>query len=249
LQPHRSRYWLNPEPQDPVAYDAQVKQICEIYAQTPDLHAQGVHVLSTDEMTGIQALERIQPTLPMQQGRVEHQEFEYERHGTQSLIANFEVATGHIVSPSLGPTRTEQDFATHITHTVETDRAASWVFIVDHLNIHQSESLVRLVAERCVPGLALGIKGESGILESMATRAQFLQDAAHRIRFIYTPKHSSWLNQIEIWFSILVRRLLQRASFSSLQDMRQRILAFIAYFNQTMAKPYKWTYKGRPLSS
>jgi len=240
---------LNPEPADPAEFDAQVKQICEIYAQTPSLHAQGVHVLSTDEMTGIQALERTQPTLPMQQGRVERQEFAYERHGTQSLIANFEVATGQLVSPSLGPTRTEQDFATHIEHTVETDPAAPWLFIVDQLNIHQSESLVRLVAERCVPGLALGIKGKSGILESMATRAQFLQDAAHCIRFIYTPKHSSWLNQIEIWFSILVRRLLKRASFSSLADLRQRILAFIAYFNQTMAKPYKWTYKGRPLSS
>jgi len=249
LQPQRSRYWLNPEPAEPAEYDAQVKQICEIYAETPSLHEQGVHVLSTDEMTGIQALERTQPTLPMQQGRVERQEFEYERHGTQSLIANFEVATGQIVSPSLGPTRTEQDFATHITQTLETDAAAPWLFIVDQLNIHQSESLVRLVAERCLPELVLGLKGKSGILESMPTRAQFLQDVTHRIRFIYTPKHSSWLNQIEIWFSILVRRLLKRASFTSVDDLRQRIWAFIAYFNQTMAKPFKWTYKGRPLSS
>jgi hypothetical protein len=249
LQPHRSRYWLNAAPKDPTAFTAQVNQICELYAQTPRLHETGVHVVSTDEMTGIQALERTHPTLPMQPGLVERREFEYERHGTQTLIANFEVATGVILAPSLGPTRNEQDFATHINQTVATDPAATWLFIVDQLNIHQSESLVRLVAERCVPALALGLKGQSGILESMPTRAQFLQDVTHRIRFVYTPTHSSWLNQIEIWFSILVRRLLKRASFTSVEDLRQRILAFICYFNQTMAKPFKWTYKGRPLTS
>jgi hypothetical protein len=249
LQPHRSRYWLNAAPKDPVAFTAQVKQICALYAETPQLHKTGVHVVSTDEMTGIQALERAHPTLPMKPGLVERREFEYVRHGTQTLIANFEVATGVILAPSLGPTRTEQDFANHLVQTLATDPAGTWVFIVDHLNIHQSESLVRLVAERCVPELALGVKGQSGILESMPTRAQFLQDRTHRIRFLYTPTHSSWLNQIEIWFSILVRRLLKRASFTSLEDLRQRILAFIGYFNQTMAKPFKWTYKGRPLTS
>ena len=208
-----------------------------------------MHVISTDEMTSIQALERLHPTLPLQPGLVERREFEYVRHGTQSLIANFEVATGQIITPSLGPTRTEADFAAHIAQTVATDPQAPWVFVVDQLNIHQSESLVRWVADCCGLTPDLGIKGQRGVLESMPTRMQFLQDASHRIRFSYTPKHSSWLNQIEIWFSILVRRLLKRASFTSVDDLRQRIWAFIAYFNQTMAKPFKWTYKGRPLSS
>jgi transposase len=223
--------------------------VCEVYAQTPELHAQGVHVVSTDEMTGIQALERAQPTLPMQPGLVERREFEYIRHGTQSLIANFEVATGQVISPSIGDTRKEEDFARHIAQTVAADAEGTWVFITDQLNTHQSESLVRFVAEQCHLTDDLGVKGAQGILQSMSTRAQFLQDPVHRIRFVYTPKHASWLNQIEMWFSILVRRLLKRASFTSKTDLRQRILDFIAYFNQIMAKPFKWTFTGRPMAA
>ena len=207
----------------------------------------GIHVLSADEMTGIQALERAAPTLPMQPGKVERREFEYLRHGTQSLIANFQVATGQVVTPSIGPTRTEEDFAAHIARTVATDPdAAGYIFLVDQLNTHQSERLVRLVA--AVEGYAgdLGVKGETGILHSMASRAAFLSDPIRTIQFVYLPKHTSWLNQIEIWFSILTRRLLKRASFASTEDLCRHILAFIAYFNQH-AKPFRWTYTGRHL--
>lgn len=203
--------------------------------------------MSTDEKTGIQANERAHPTRPLQPGLVERVEFEYLRHGTQTLIANFEVATGQVIAPSVGPTRTEEDFVGHIERTIAHDPAAVWIFIVDRLNTHQSESLVRLVAKQCGIEEDVGVKGQSGIVESMPTRAAFLQDPTHRIRFVYTPKHTSWLNQVEIWFSILVRRLLKRASFTAVDDLRQRILAFIDYFNTTMAKPFKWTYAGRPL--
>ncbi len=202
--------------------------------------------MSTDERTGIQALERIAPTQPMQPGQVERREFAYERHGTLSLIANFEVVTGQVITPSLGPTRTEEDFAAHITRTIATDPAGVWLLIVDQLNTHQSEALVRLVAERCGIHDDLGEQGKAGVLQSIATRAAFLGDPAHRIQFLYLPKPTSWLKQIEIWFSILMRRVLKRGNFRSTEELRARILAFIAYFNQT-AKPFQWTYTGRPL--
>lgn len=235
---------MNANPEDPVAFQVQVKAVCELYQAASSLHEQGIHLISCDEMTAIQALERAHPTLPMRPGVVELQEFEYIRHGTQSLIANLEVATGQVITPSVGPTRTEADFAAHINQTIETDPEQAWIFITDQLNIHQSESLVRLVAQRCQIQTDLGLKERFGILQSMQSRAAFLSDPAHRIRFVYVPKHTSWLNQIEIWFSILARRLLKRASFTSVDDLRQRIFSFIEYFNRTLAKPFNWKYTG-----
>jgi len=248
LQPHRSRYWLDAKArhEDPAAFAAQVEALCAAYADAPLVEAAGGHVVSTDEMTGIQALERAAPTKPMRPGTPELREHAYIRHGTLSLIANLNVATGAVLAPSLGPTRTETDFAAHIAQTLATDPDASWLFITDNLNTHQSEALVRLVADRCGLTEDLGVKGAAGLLQSMTTRAAFLGDPAHRIRFLYTPKHTSWLNQIELWFSILVRRVLKRGNFASLAALEQRIRDFIAYFNQT-ARPFKWTYRGRPL--
>jgi DDE superfamily endonuclease len=227
----------------------EVVAVCQAYQQAQAFTQQGGHVISTDEKTGIQALERAAPTLPMKPGLVERPEYEYIRHGTQCLIANFNVATGEIVAPSIGATRTEEDFAAHIAQTIATDPEAPWIFIVDQLNTHQSETLVKLVADACRMEEDLGEKEKRGVLKSMQTRAEFLSAASHRIRFLYTPKHTSWLNQIELWFSILVRRLLKRGNFTSIEDLRERILAFINYFNRTMAKPFKWTYTGRPLTA
>ena len=227
-------------------FAALVELVCTLYAYAPLLAALGGHVVSCDELTGVQALERIAPTQPMRPGRPQRQEFEYKRHGTLSPIVNFDIVSGQVVAASIGPTRTEADFTAHIAQTVATDPEAVWVFVTDQLNTHQSESLVRLVAELCELPDELGIKGESGILHTMATRAAFLSDAAHRIQFVYVPKHTSWLNQIEIWFSILVRRVIKRGNFTSVEDLQARIVSFIEYFNQT-AKPFQWTYTGRPL--
>lgn len=206
-------------------------------------------MVSCDEKTGIQALERKHPTLPPRPGLVERIEFEYIRHGTLCLIANWDVALGRLREATIGPTRTEQDFAAHIQTTIDTDPEARWIFVTDQLNTHMSETLVCLVAQRCQLGIELGVKERHGILKSLVSRKEFLSDPSHRIRFVYTPKHCSWLNQIEIWFSILVRRLLKRSSFLSLHDLRDRLLAFIEYFNRVLARPFKWTYTGRPLQA
>ena len=222
-----------------------MKTICQIYSEAKELYDKGVKVVSTDEKTGIQAIER--KIIPLKPGLVEKQESEYIRHGTKCLISNLEVATGKIIAPSIGDSRTELDFLEHIKQTVKEDESAEWIFIVDQLNTHKSASLVQWVAKQCQYQGDLGKKGVSGILKNMETRALFLQDSSHRIRFVYTPKHASWLNQIECWFSILVRRLIKRNSFCSTKDLQEKIAQFIDYFNETMAKPFKWTYKGKPL--
>lgn len=206
--------------------------------------------MSTDELTGVQALERKHPGLPMLPGKVERREFEYIRHGTLTFIINFDVATGQVIAPSVGKTRTEADYVAHIERTVATDpEAKRWHFVVDNLNIHQSASLVRYVAQVSGVTEELGKAGKRGILRSMRSRAAFLRDPTHKVVFHYTPKHASWLNQVEIWLSILVRKLLKRGSFTSAEELRAKVLGFIDYFNRTMAKPFRWTYTGKVLAA
>jgi transposase len=248
LQPHKSRYWLNTTETDPARFEEQVKAVCETYLAAPERERiEGTHTVCVDEMTGLQALKRSAPGKVMIAGKCELIEFEYERHGTLCLIGNFEVTTGELIRPTLGPTRTEADFVRHIEQTVATDRDGSWIFVSDNLNIHCSEGLVRTVAEACEIPTDLGKKGVRGVLKSVASRQAFLSEPSHRIRFVYLPKHSSWLNQIEVIFGVIMRKVIRRGSFASVLDLRTKLLDFVTYFNRVFAKPFRWTYTGRPL--
>ena len=217
--------------------------ICSIYLQAADLAEFGTEVYSTDEMTGIQALERKYPDKPVRPGSPALHEFEYIRHGTVSLIAFLRVADGSIRSPYLNGTRNEEDFCNAIHQLIEESTDKNYIIICDGLNTHKSEGLVRLVAQECCITDDLGIKRKEGILGSMKSRESFLMDESHRIRFVYTPKHSSWVNQIEIWFGIINRKLLKKGSYKSVTEMAQSILNFIKQYNLT-AKAFNWKYDG-----
>jgi len=251
LKPHLFRYWLNKVPDE--QREEKIEEGCALYAKAPERAKDGERTMSMDEMTGVQALERKHPDLPMQPdspaapgGRILRREFEYIRHGTMSWFLNLDVVTGMVVCPSYGPTRNEGDTTTHLQKLIASDTTAKkWRVIMDNLNTHQSESLVRWIAQmEGVTEEELGVKGKRGILASMETRAAFLHDERHFVVFYYTPKHASWMNQVEIFLSILVRKLLKRGNFLSLDDLRDHILTFLEYYNRTMAKPIKWTYTG-----
>ena len=251
LQPHRSKYWLNTTEKDPEVFEKQVQTVCNTYLEAPELYFQhNTHTVSVDEMTGVQALERNAKTIPMKPGQPARIEFEYTRHGTLCLTGNWHVVEGQMIASTIRPTRTEEDFLWHIFQTVETDPDAGWAFVADNLNTHCSESLVRYIAKlEGIDESTLGRKGKSGILKSMASRQAFLTDRSHRVRFVFLPKHTSWLNQIEIIFGIVSRRVLRHSNFKSTAELKYRLSDFIDYFNRTFAKPMRWTYTGRPLNN
>lgn len=222
-----------------------ITDICQLYRHALD--RPGEIVISVDEMTGIQALERIAEDLPLGPKKPLAREFEYRRHGTKTLIGALNVASGEVTG-ICGDTRTEEDFVVAIEHFITVNPGHGvYHFVADQLNIHKSETLVRFVDKFCNTNKELGKKGKCAILESMQTREAFLCEPGKAIVFHYTPKHASWMNQIEIWFGILAKKVIRRGNFCSTDDLKEKILQFIDYFNATMAKPFKWTYEGKPL--
>jgi len=215
-----------------------------LYINAKELLKKEEIVISVDEMTGIQALERIFPEKPVVPGKCARMEFEYKRNGTQSLTAGRNVASG-IVTALCKQTRNENDFLEFIKLIVkEYSKSEKIHIILDNLNTHISESLVKYIAEINNITEYLGKKGKRGILKSIKTRGKFLTNPKHNIVFHYTPKHASWMNQIEIWFGILNSKVIKRGNFLSIVDLKNKILNFIKYYNDTMARPFKWTYRG-----
>ena len=240
LKPHKSRYWLNSHDPD---FEAKALAVARLYLDAPRLYQQGELVLCTDEKTGIQALEPKYPTKPAQPGRPALREYEYIRHGTRCLIASLVVPTGQVVG-DVRARRTALDFCRHIRHTTQRfPHIKRFHWVMDNLNTHWSLDLCRTMARLS------RVPFEPRLLKTGSQRKTFLTNPEHKHVIHYTPKHGSWLNQIEIWFGVLQRRLLRRGEFKSKNDLTQQLLAYIEYYDAHWAHPYKWTYTGQPLAA
>jgi DDE superfamily endonuclease len=238
LKPHRCVYWLNSH--DP-GFDAKARDICALYVNALRFFQQGRLVICVDEKTGMQILQRKSPTQPVQPGKPAKREQEYIRHGVRVLIASFVVPTGQVLW-HLGPTRTSEDFAAHLTDVYrQLPAMARYDWVVDNLNTHWSLEVCRRVAAWCHLPFA------PKLLERGVQRRAFLSDPTHQHVFHFTPKHGSWLNQVELWFSILARRFLKRGDFCSPEDFTTRLIDYLDVYNTHHAHPYRWTYTGQPL--
>jgi len=198
-------------------------------------------ISSSDEKTGIQAISHSQIS-KMSVGKLKRIESEYIRNGTTCLIASRNIKTGKLNAYNLGQTRKEEDFLKHVQEIVATQPNKKHIIVCDQLNTHKSASLVRWVASICHDTIDLGIKGKDGILKSQKSRMDFLENEGHRIRVFYTPKHCSWMNQIENWFGILERKVIKHGEFISVDSLEKQIFDFICYYNDILSKPINWTF-------
>ena len=239
------QYWENAVVEDWSIFAKQVEQICDLNSEAQQyLSDENTLVISIDEKSGMQALERAAADLPMTKKHDRKREFNYIRHGTQTLIAGLEVATGQIYG-EVRDTRTEKDFVDFIKYILERDdfQDFNYIFILDQLNTHKSESLVCLKAEVNMDEQNLGIKGKTGILKNMVTRMDYLTNVKGKVSFVFTPKHCSWLNLIEVWFSQLSKRVLKTGNFKNIDDLADKVIHYLNYYNEHLAKAFKWSAK------
>lgn len=246
LQPHKSEYWLYPKIDNWSLFVERVELICQLIKQSTQKENPNCHLLSIDEKSGIQARERYEERGPKSRGFKRRKEYEYVRHGTSSLIAAVQVENGKVIKHHQGPTRDESDYCEFIKELVnELPELDQIVILVDQLNTHVSESLVLWMAElEEYERKELGKKGKEGILKSMESRKLFLEKSLHRVRFIFTPKHCSWLNPIENWFAKLQRHIINKGNFTSVVDLETKIDKYILFYNNELAKCDKWRFKG-----
>lgn len=216
LQPHRMRLWLHSQDPD---FRAKIAPICALYLNPPP----GATVLCIDEKTGIQALKRKHPTRYPRPGRAGRFEFEYKRNGTWALLAAFNVANGHVLG-QVSSHRGAEDLACFMESVAQHYPQGEVYVIWDNLNLHGGPSW---------PGF-------------QQRWADFSAQHGGRFHFVHTPLHASWMNQVEVWFSILGRRALRFSSFSSREELRSRIIGFIDHWNRFEAHPFKWKWSGRP---
>lgn len=248
LRPHKNKGWCFTTEKDPVLFQQQVENVCQTYLDAPRLLAEeNIHTVCIDEMTSLQANEKRAPTKRPVPGHTGKEECQYTRHGTVCLTGNWDVVAGQFLLPTIEETRNNKDFAKHVDQLIKTELADGWNFVVDNLNTHCGDPLVRMIAKHLgIPEEELGVVKKSGVLKNMASRRAFLSDKTHRIRFVYIPKHSSWLNQIEAMFGMINRRVMRGGSFTSKLELIDKLTRFTTYFNETIAKPMKWTYTGCP---
>lgn len=247
LKPQHRKGWCFTTEKDQALFNQQVKEVCQTYLQASKYYRlDGTRTVCVDEMTSLQANERRAPTKLPKPDQIGKMECQYTRHGTLSLTGSWDVVLGQMLLTTIKQTRNAEDFALHISETVATDPDKAWVFVLDNLNTHYGEPIVRWIAKQLGYDEAdLGDKKKrKGILGSVAARREFLSDLNHRIRLVFIPKHSSWLNQIEIIFGVISKRVMRHGNFISQEDLKEKLGSFIDYFNSTYAKPVNWTYNG-----
>lgn len=238
LKPHKSAYWLNSHAPD---FEARSREICQLYLDAPRLWQLGELVVSTDEKTGIFIRRRKHPTRPIQPGQPRRREHEYLRLGMRQLSASFCVPTGQ-VAYDLSLTHNGTDFVTHLDHAVaELPPAERYHWVLDNNRTHSTPAVCAWVAKQS------GLQRQEGQLKTAKARRQWLSEPEHKHVFHFTPVHGSWLNQVEMFFSVLTRRLLKRDDFASVEAFVQRLGEWMGYYNREKAHPYRWTYTGRPL--